>query len=151
MKKAAVTGHTAGLGKVIKEYLESQNYIVQGFSKSAGCDLRDYAQVTTMITQIHDVDLFVNCAKPDYAQSQILYRLAKSEFKGKVLNIGSPVVYHNTGWTDLGLLEYVTQKTALFHAHQTLVKFYPEQLIMWDPKHTTDIEYVAQCLKEFGF
>lgn len=150
MKRAAVTGHTAGLGKLIKEYLESQNYNVLGFSKSTGYDLRDYSQVTKLLDTVSEFDLFVNCAKPDYVQSQLIYRLLKSGFKGKILNIGSPVVHHNTGWTDLGLLEYITQKTALFHAHQTLEKFYPTQLIMWEPKHTSDIEYVSQCLKELG-
>jgi hypothetical protein len=149
-KQAAVTGHTSGLGKHIKEYLESCHYDVTGFSMSMGYDLRDYSKVTEVISIVKDFDLFVNSAKPDYVQSQILYRLLDAGFKGKILNIGSPVV-HNLpkSWSDLKLLEYATQKTALYHAHQTLLKFFPDQLIMWEPLHTSNMEYVSNCLKEF--
>jgi hypothetical protein len=152
MKTAAVTGHTSGLGKHIKEYLESCGTTVTGFSFSGGCDLRNYAHVTEMIEIVKNFDIFVNSAKPDYAQSQILYRLIGSGFKGKILNIGSPVVHGiPKHWTDIGLLEYATQKTALYHSHQALVKFYPTQLFLWDPMHDITYEYVSQCLKEFNF
>lgn len=150
MKTAAVTGHTSGLGKSIKEYLELNEYVVCGFSRSTGYDLRDYSTVTLMLEQVNDADLFVNCAKPDYAQSQILYRLVKSGFKGIILNIGTPVIHCHHNWTDLGLLEYVTQKTALFHAHQTLEKLRHERMIMWEPQHVSDTEYVSQSLREFN-
>ncbi len=148
-KHAAITGHTSGLGNLIAKYLESHNYTVIGFSRSNGYDLRDYSCVSDVLSIAHQFDLFVNCAKPDYAQSQILYRLIGSGFKGKILNVGSPVV-HNLpkNWTDLGLLEYATQKTALYHAHQTLSKFYKDQLLMWEPLHTIDYEYVCSSLKE---
>lgn len=149
MRQAAITGHTAGLGAQIKDYLESRNYTVQGYSLSSGYDLRDYSQVSKMLEQTKDFDLFVNCAKPDYAQSQILYRLVKSHFKGTILNIGTPVIHQPSIWTDLGLLEYMTQKTALFHAHQTLSKLYLYRMIMWEPQHARSHEYVNQCLDEF--
>jgi hypothetical protein len=150
MKQAAVTGHTSGLGKHIKEYLESCNYNVTGFSMSTGFDLRDYDTVAKVISLVKDFDLFVNSAKPDYTQSQILYRLLAAGFNGKILNIGSPVAHSiPKSWSDLGLLEYATQKAALYHAHQTLSKFFPDQLILWEPLHTNDTEYVFNCLKEF--
>lgn len=148
MKLAAVTGHTSGLGKLIAEYLQSQNFVVQGFSRSTGHDLRDYARVTHMLDQVRDHDLFVNCAKPDYAQSQILYRLVAQGFAGKILNIGTPVIHQSHAWTDLGLLEYVTQKTALWHAHNTLTKIHPNHIVMWEPLHAADAAYVAQYLDE---
>lgn len=151
MKLAAVTGHTSGLGKRIKDYLEHHDYKVHGYSKSTGHDLRDYSIVTDVLDQVRSFDLFVNCAKPDYVQSQVLYRLMKSDFKGTILNIGSPVVHHMPPWTDLGLLEYVTQKTALFHAHQTLSKMYAGKMIMWEPQHVDCQEYVNQALEEFKF
>lgn len=151
MPQAAITGHTAGLGKQIKNYLESRNYAVHGYSLSTGCDLRDYSQVGKMLQQTKDFDLFVNCAKPDYAQSQILYRLVKSNFKGTILNIGTPAIHQPQGWTDLGLLEYLTQKTALFHAHQNLANLYCGKMIMWEPLHVGSQDYVYQCLDEFEF
>jgi hypothetical protein len=152
MKQAAVTGHTSGLGELIKKYLESQHFTVTGFSLSSGFDLRDYSKITEVISIVKNFDLFVNSAKPDYVQSQILYRLLDAGFTGKILNIGSPVVHKIPPlWTDLKLLEYATQKTALYHAHQTLSKFFPEKLIMWEPTHNFDAEYVATSLKEFEF
>lgn len=152
MKQAAVTGHTSGLGKLIKEYLESHHFTVTGFSFSSGFDLRNYSKVTEVISIVKDFDLFVNSAKPDYVQSQILYRLLDAGFTGKILNIGSPVVHRIPPlWTDLKLLEYATQKTALYHAHQTLCKFFPEKLIMWEPSHTVSAEYVSTSLRKFQF
>lgn len=88
----ALTGHTRGLGKTIHDYLFHENHHVQGFSLSTGCDLRDYTQDGYMIDSVRSCDWFVNCAHPDYCQTQILYRLLKQDYQGKILNIGSPVV-----------------------------------------------------------
>jgi hypothetical protein len=147
----ALTGHTSGLGKIIAEFLKSRNYAMTGFSLSAGYDLRDYSCVTSILEIVKEFDFFINCAKPDYVQAQLLYRLIESGFKGKILNIGSPVVHKiPPDWTDIKLLEYTTQKTALLHAHQTLSKFYPDQLLMWEPLHNFNFEYVSNSLKEIG-
>lgn len=146
MKQAAITGHTARLGALIKDYFESHDYEVHGYSLSSGYDLRDYSQVGKMLEQIKNFNLFVNCAKPEYAQSQILYRLMKINFNGTILNIGTPAIHQQLGWSDLGLLEYLTQKTALFHAHQTLSTLYPGQMIMWEPQHAGSREYVYEYL-----
>lgn len=148
--KIALTGHTRGLGKLIHEYLISKKYSVIGFSFSTGCDLRDYYQVGSMIDLIKNHDWFINCAHPDYCQAQILYRIFQSEFRGKVLNIGSPVVHYVPEWKDLNLLEYVTQKTALLHAHTTLVKFFSNRTFMWEPEHTKDKKYVSTELEKYG-
>jgi hypothetical protein len=151
-KHAAITGHTSKLGNLIANYLESQNYTIIGFSRSNGYDLRDYSCVSNILGVVKQFDLFVNCAKPDYTQAQLLYRLISSGFEGKILSIGSPVVHSlPKSWTDLGLLEYATQKTALYHAHQTLSKFYKDQLLMWEPCHALNYEYVSSALKEIIF
>ncbi len=148
-KQAAITGHTSKLGKLIAKYLESCNYTITGFSRSTGHDLRDYSCVSNILNAVNDFDLVVNCAKPDYVQAQLLYRLIDSGFKGKILSIGSPVVHHlPEQWTSLELLEYATQKTALFHAHQTLSKFYTNQLLIWEPAHDFNFEYVSSALQE---
>lgn len=136
MRNIALTGHTGNLGSIIKDVLENKGHFVQGFSKSTGTDLRDYSQVGHMIQSIKNFDWFINCAHPEYCQSQILYRLLKENFKGKILSVGSPVVHRNPGWTDLGLIEYITQKTALWHAHSSLAALYPGQLWLWEPAHT---------------
>jgi hypothetical protein len=148
-KQAAVTGHTSGMGQKIYQVLDQKGYKVQGFSLSTGCDVRDYSQVGNMIEQIKTFDLFVNCAKPDFAQTQILYRLVGSRFKGTILNIGSPVAKNPPDWKELGLLEYITQKVALEYAHDQLSKKFSTKMIMWHPAHATNTEYVQKCIEEF--
>lgn len=150
MKSIALTGHTRGLGKLINMSLLDRGHYVTGFSLSNGYDLRDYSVVGKMITEINKFDWFINCAKPDYTQTQILYRLMSSTFSGKVLNIGSPVVHTMPEWKDLSLLEYVTQKTALYHAHKTLTNMFPNRLFMWEPVHTHDMNYITDSLTVLG-
>lgn len=150
MKTVALTGHTGNLGSIILEVLSEKKYKVLGFSKSSGCDIRDYTQAGMMINQIKDVDWFINCAHPDYCQTQILYRLISDGFNGKILNIGSPVVHQNPNWTDLKLMEYVTQKSALWHAYSTLNPLYPTKVLMWEPAHATSKDYVIESLNRFG-
>ena len=147
MTKIALTGHTRGLGAIIYEILSDLGYAVNGFSLSNGYDLRDYDRVGEMIESIGDHDWFINCAKPDFAQTQILYRLVGSNFSGRIINIGSPVIHKEIKWKELGLLEYVTQKVALHHAHKTLSLFYPDRLILWEPEHAQNRDYVYVFLK----
>lgn len=146
----ALTGHTRGLGAIIHEALTANHHQVLGFSLSNGYDLRDFSQVGRMIQQTKDCEWFINCAKPDYAQSQIQYRLMAAAFPGHILNVGSPVVHNDLGWQDLGLLEYVTQKAALYHAHTQLSSKYPGRLFMWEPLHTDNLSYVSTSLAKFG-
>lgn len=146
----ALTGHTRGLGAIMHAALTANHHQVLGFSLSNGYDLRDYSQVGRMIQQTEGCAWFINCAKPDYAQSQILYRLMASGFAGRILNVGSPVVHKDPGWEDLGLLEYATQKVALHHAHAQLSRRYPGRLFMWEPNHAQDAAYVTRFLESMG-
>lgn len=137
-KSIAITGHTRGLGKRMFDVLQSRGHRTIGYSLSNGWDLRDWSTVNRMIDEIKDIDWFINCAKPDYSQAQILYRLMMRDYQGSVLNIGSPVVHKDPGWQDLNLLEYATQKTALYDAHRRLVKIYGARLQLWEPNHVED-------------
>jgi hypothetical protein len=103
-----------------------------------------------MIDSVIESAWFINCAHPDYCQAQILYRLAMVGYKGKILNIGSPVVHRAPAWNDLGLLEYATQKTALHHAYTTLSSRFEAKIFMWEPLHAQDEDYVASRLSEYG-
>lgn len=150
MSTIALTGHTRGLGAKIHSTLQQRNHVVHGFSLSTGCDLRNYDHVTSMIKHVKDFDWFINCAHPDYCQTQILYRLIDNDFQGTVLNIGSPVVHRTPDWTDIKLLEYVTQKTALHHAYKTLNKMFGDRILMWEPDHACDIDYVSAYLEKMG-
>ena len=147
IKKIAVTGHTAGLGKSFFDLLTQQGHHVVGFSRSNGYDIRDYSVVSKIIKEINGFDLFINNAKPDYVQSQIVYRLAR-DWNGTVLSIGSIVVVNPPNWTDTFLLEYVTQKTALAHAHQVLEKVAKCKLVLVNPEHIQDKDQCAKNILE---
>jgi hypothetical protein len=151
IKRAAVTGHTSGLGNSWYRLLSKHGYEVTGFSRSTGYDLRDYSQVSNMLEKIQDFDLFINNAKPDYSQSQILYRLVRSWQHGTVVSIGSQAIKINPGWTDTFLLEYLTQKTALDHAHQMLEPLSTCRLILLHPAHLEQTDdYVTQVIKDLN-
>jgi hypothetical protein len=147
IKKIAITGHTSGLGKSFFDLLTQQGHHVCGFSRSNGYDLRDYSVVSKIIKEIEGFDLFINNAKPDYAQSQIVYRLAR-DWTGTVLSIGSVIVINPPNWTDTFLLEYLTQKTALAHAHQVLEPVSNCKLILVHPEHIQDTQQCALNILE---
>lgn len=71
--KAAITGHTKGLGLAIKEKLEIMGYEVLGFSRSNGYELP--ANIDKVISKILHCDLFINNAYADSSQSELLYSL----------------------------------------------------------------------------
>jgi hypothetical protein len=143
MKKAAITGHTSGLGAAYYRILATKGYETLGFSRTNGYDLRDYSKVSDMIQRIQEFDLFVNNAKPDYAQSQILYRLVRSGFTGKILNIGSKILDKDPHWSDLSLLEYYTQKTALMHAVKVLQPHSMGRIFLFNPEHIDNADLIV--------
>jgi hypothetical protein len=102
-----------------------------------------------MLEQIKDFELFINNAKPDYTQAQIVYRLGREWNQGTVLSIGSYATIHQPDWTDTFLLEYLTQKTALVHAHKVLEDIAKCRLVIVHPEHlkNTDL-YVKQLITE---
>jgi len=144
IKKIAVTGHTSGLGKSFFDLLSTQGHEVVGYSKSNGHDLRDYSIVSKIIEEIQGFDLFINNAKPDYSQAQIVYRLARS-WDGILLSIGSRAVVDPPKWSDTFLLEYLTQKTALVHAHNVLESVSKCKLVIVHPAH---IQNTDACAKD---
>lgn len=152
IKRAAVTGHTQRLGKAFFQELEQRGYQVTGFSQSTGHDIRDFSVVSKIIALTQGFDLFVNSAKPDFAQTQILYRLARSQSIRTVLSIGSAAVTNSPPWTDTHLLEYLTQKVALDHAHRVLPCTDRTRLILVHPQHLDDdcLPYVREVLDSFN-
>jgi len=143
IKKIAVTGHTSGLGKSFFDLLSSQGHQVVGYSRSNNHDLRDYSVISKILDEVQGFDLFINNAKPDYAQAQIVYRLARS-WEGTLLSIGSRAVINPPIWTDTFLLEYLTQKTALAHAHKVLEPVAKCKLVIVHPAHMNDTDACAK-------
>jgi len=146
--KIAITGHTARLGKDFSVELQRRGHTVTGFSRSNGYDLRDYSCVGKMLDEIKDYDVFINNAKPDYSQTQILYRLVQQWDTGLIINIGTKALESMPDWTDIFLLEYLTQKTALAHACRVLLNISKCKIILLNPAHLDNscAEYVKEQL-----
>lgn len=145
--KIAITGHTARLGKDFFDELQRRGHTVTGFSRSNGYDLRDYSCVGKMLDKIKDYDVFINNAKPDYAQTQILYRLVQQWDTGLIVNIGTKALESPPEWTDIFLLEYLTQKTALAHACQVLANISKCNIVLLNLAHLENSsDYVKEQL-----
>lgn len=94
--KIAITGHTKGLGLEFAKCLELRGHQIQGFSRSNGYDLRNWAKMQKMLSEIADFDMLISCAKPDYVQTVLLYEAFKA-WKGlpkTILNISSILTYY---------------------------------------------------------
>ncbi len=108
----SVTGTDAGLGKSIADYLEHAHTVLR-FGKQH--DLRDYSVRQTILTA--DFDVLISVAKPDFAQTQLVYECFEIHgTKKRVINIGSAVVYEKHWGDDVHMMRYHTQKQSLAHA-----------------------------------
>lgn len=149
--KIAITGHTERLGKAFFNELSLLGHDVQGFSRRSGYDLRDYSKVSLMLAQIKEFDVFINNAKPDFAQSQILYRLVRQWNNKTIINIGSGALETTPNWTDTFLLEYLTQKSALQHAVNVLSKMSTCNIILLNPPHINNCtQYVNDTIRDLN-
>lgn len=143
--KIAITGHTKGLGAEFKKVYESLGHSVTGFSRTNGHDLRDWSKMQSMIDQIHDYDMFISCAKPDFVQTTILYELWK-KWKGQdktIINISSILTYFPTCTSDLfsdpQMDFYRTSKLSLNEAcSQLTFKHRLPNILLVKPSHLYD-------------
>lgn len=72
--KIAITGHTAGIGQALaKEYAFDGHEIV-GLSRRDGNNIRN---VPKICDQIEPCDIFVNNAQAGYAQTELLFEMAR--------------------------------------------------------------------------
>ena len=86
--KIAITGHTSGFGKYIKQELEKSHEVI-GFSGTNGYNLN--TDVKSIIAECKDVDILINNACSRMCQVDILlafyskYNLSNK----KIINVGS--------------------------------------------------------------
>lgn len=120
--KVAITGHTSGLGKALKERFESSGHTVIGFCITTGYDISDTEARSRIIAESADCDVFINNAY--YPNSQhLMFESAYNAFDNTektIINIGSKVIDINLSQHehDEWLSTYHCDKTAL----QELVK-----------------------------
>ena len=70
--KIAITGHTAGIGRALaKAYYDNE---IIGLSKRDGNNIRN---ITKIADQIEPCDVFINNAQAGFAQTELLFEMAK--------------------------------------------------------------------------
>jgi nucleoside-diphosphate-sugar epimerase len=72
--KIAVTGHTAGIGQALAEQYTRLGHEIVGLSKREGNNIRNIPKICD---QIEPCDVFVNNAQAGYAQTELLFEMAK--------------------------------------------------------------------------
>ena len=117
--KAAVTGHSGGLGKAIADRLARDGYEIVGFSLDNGYDISTEDGVQRIVSEALSCDLFVNCAHDrkhqGIGQANILIRLFhewQNEEK-HVISIGSNAPDYTSQGSAPIASKYRAAKTAL--------------------------------------
>lgn len=118
--KIAITGHTAGIGQALAEIYTSQDHEIVGLSKREGHNIRNIPKICD---QIESCDMFINNAQAGYAQTELLFEMAK-----RWENTGKHIVVISTMMTQcpvsplsgLEMDQYWVQKVALEEAVKQL-------------------------------
>lgn len=72
--KIAITGHTAGIGQALALKYQSLGHEIVGLSKREGNNIR---VIPKICDHIESCDVFVNNAQAGYAQTELLFEMAK--------------------------------------------------------------------------
>jgi NAD(P)-dependent dehydrogenase (short-subunit alcohol dehydrogenase family) len=105
--KAAITGHSKGLGKAFYDALPGSI----GFSRSNGYDIGFKADRDRILSASEDYDLFINNAYHPAGQFELLAALLKTD--KTIINIGSNIVYRPEIVDIYSLRVYYDSKLAL--------------------------------------
>jgi NAD(P)-dependent dehydrogenase (short-subunit alcohol dehydrogenase family) len=73
--KIAITGHTKGIGKAVADLYYTDEVV--GFSRSNGYDITHPGNVSRIIAESADCDIFVNNAYYDFVQCDLLEGIFK--------------------------------------------------------------------------
>lgn len=72
--KIAITGHTAGIGQALTKLYQQQGHEVVGLSRRDGNNIRNIPKISDLV---EPCDMFVNNAQAGYAQTELLFEIAK--------------------------------------------------------------------------
>ena len=118
--KIAITGHTAGIGQALAHEYQQRGHEIVGLSKREGHNIRNLPKISD---QIEPCDMFVNNAQAGYAQTELLFEMAR-----RWANTGKHIVVISTMMTQdpvsvfdkLDMDQYRVQKVALEEAVRQL-------------------------------
>ena len=72
--KIAITGHTAGIGQALAKLYSQQGHEIVGLSRRDGNNIRNISKIAD---QVEPCDMFVNNAQAGYAQTELLFEMAR--------------------------------------------------------------------------
>jgi NADP-dependent 3-hydroxy acid dehydrogenase YdfG len=72
--KIAITGHTAGIGQALAQIYSQLGHDIVGLSRREGNNIRNIPKIAD---QIEPCDVFVNNAQAGYAQTELLFEMAR--------------------------------------------------------------------------
>jgi NADP-dependent 3-hydroxy acid dehydrogenase YdfG len=109
--KIAITGHTAGIGQALAEEYRLDGHEIVGLSQREGNNIRNIPKICD---QIEPCDVFVNNAQAGYAQTELLFEMAR-RWQGSdkhIIVISTQMTLEPTAF-DESLDQYRIQKVAL--------------------------------------
>ena len=72
--KIAITGHSAGIGQALATQYKERGHEIVGLSKRDGFNIRVTPKIADLI---EPCDVFINNAQEGYAQTELLFEMAK--------------------------------------------------------------------------
>jgi NADP-dependent 3-hydroxy acid dehydrogenase YdfG len=114
--KIAITGHSAGIGQALAREYEMHGHEIVGLSKREGNNIRNLPKICDLI---EPCDVFVNNAQAGYAQTELMFEMAKrwSGTKKHIIVISTMMTQDPISpLPGLGMDHYRVQKIALEEA-----------------------------------
>lgn len=118
--KIAITGHTAGIGQALSAVYHQEGHEIIGLSKRDGNNIRNIPKICD---QIEPCDVFVNNAQAGFAQTELLFEMAKrwTGSKKHIIVISTMMTQQPTSSIPgLDMDQYRIQKLSLEQAVQQL-------------------------------
>jgi NADP-dependent 3-hydroxy acid dehydrogenase YdfG len=109
----AITGHTAGIGQAMANEYTARGHTVLGFSRRNGHNIRSVPKIAGLI---EPCDVFVNNAQAGFAQTELLFEMARrwQGSKKQIIVISTIMTQDPVSvLPGLGMTEYRIQKVAL--------------------------------------
>lgn len=122
--KIAITGTTTGIGKSFADNLSKRGHEIIGISRTSGQNIKNILETSSII---EPCDMFINNAREDFAQTELLYFIWK-KWKGQkkyIWNISTimaqfPISVMIDDDDDVDLNLYRNQKLSLDDASRQL-------------------------------
>jgi NADP-dependent 3-hydroxy acid dehydrogenase YdfG len=118
--KIAITGGTAGIGQALANAYQSRGHEIVKLSRRTGHNIRSIPKIADAI---EPCDMFVNNAQAGYAQTELLFEMARRwSGTGKHVMVISTMMTQNptSVLPGLDMDEYRVQKVALEEAVQQI-------------------------------